>query len=202
MDDAKKGRIREMGFDNWLTNVFWVYYKWYFFLGVFLLTILVLAVISAAGKDRSNLRITYVYGDTPQQTQAETVRSLVEAKALPENGKGVVRARVDIFPMVNEAGERILYGELEDPERIYYLLDEESMSFYRAMGYFADAKRLPGLDLWISVRDAPVILYRLEDFADQGYTQEQIDESNEYQIQRHQERIRAARELMAALVQS
>ena len=48
MDDAKKGRMKEMGFENWLENVFWVYYKWYFFLGVFLLTVLVLPVISVA----------------------------------------------------------------------------------------------------------------------------------------------------------
>ena len=61
MDDAKKGRMKEMGFENWLENVFWVYYKWYFFLGVFLLTVLVLTVISVAGKDRTNMRVTYVY---------------------------------------------------------------------------------------------------------------------------------------------
>ncbi len=202
MDNPKKGRIREMGFENWLNNVFWVYYKWYFFLGAFLLTLLVLAVISAAGKDRSNLRITYVYAETADQAQAETARAKIEALALPNNGKGVVRARVDAFPLANEAGERTLYGELEDPERIYYLLDEAALRFYRVMGYFADAKRLPDSDLWISVRDTPVILYRLEDFADQGITQEQIDESNAYQIERHQERIRAARELVEALVQS
>ena len=68
------------------------------------------------------------------------------------------------------------------------------------MGYFDEAERLPGLDLWISVRDTPVILYRLEDFADQGYTQEQIDESNEFLIQRHGQRIQAARELVKDLL--
>lgn len=200
MDDAKKGRLKEMGFENWLANVFWVYYKWYFFLGVLLLTILVLTVISVAGKDRTKLRVTYVYAEVMDQTQAETVRGMVEARAVPENGRGVVRVKVEPFPLVNEAGERLLYGELEDPDRIIYLLDEASLGFYRAMGYFDEAERLPGLDLWISVRDTPVILYRLEDFADQGYTQEQIDESNAFLIQRHGQRVQAARELVDGLL--
>ena len=200
MDDAKKGRLKEMGFENWLANVFWVYYKWYFFLGVLLLTILVLTVISVAGKDRTNLRVTYVYAEVMDQAQAETVRGMVEARAVPENGRGVVRVKVEPFPLVNEAGARLLYGELEDPDRIIYLLDEASLGFYRAMGYFDEAERLPGLDLWISMRDTPVILYRLEDFADQGYTQEQIDESNEFLIQRHGQRIQAARELVKDLL--
>ncbi|MBR3060439.1 MAG: hypothetical protein IKG89_07480 [Oscillospiraceae bacterium] len=200
MDDAKKGRLKEMGFENWLANVFWVYYKWYFFLGVLLLTILVLTVISVAGKDRTNLRVTYVYAEVMDQAQAETVRGMVEARAVPENGRGVVRVKVEPFPLVNGAGERLLYGELEDPDRIIYLLDEASLGFYQAMGYFDEAERLPGMELWISVRDTPVILYRLEDFADQGYTQEQIDESNEFLIQRHGQRIQAARELVKDLL--
>ena len=200
MDDPKKGRIKEMGFDHWLTNVFWVYYKWYFFLGVFLLTVLVLSLIALAGKDRTNLRITYVYGETLQQDQAETVRSMVEARAVPENGKGVVRAKVDPFPLLSETGERLLYGELEDPDRLIYLLDETSLRFFRTMGYFDGAEQMPGMDLWICVREAPVILYRLEDFADQGYTQEQIDESNAFLIERHDQRVQAARELVDGML--
>ena len=201
MDDAKPGRIREMGFDNWLTNVFWVYYKWYFFLGVFLLTVLVLTAISFAGRDRTNLRITYVYGETVNETQAETIRSLAEARAVPENGRGKVRAKVDAVPMVNEAEERLLYGELDDPDRLIYLLDEASLGFYQTLGYFEGAKRLPGLDLWICVRETPAVLYRLQDFADQGYTQEQIDESNEYLVERQAQRIQAAKELAESLLQ-
>ena len=200
MDDAKRGRIKEMGFDNWLTNVFWVYYKWYFFLGVFLLVILVFTVIGMAGKDRSNLRITYVYADAMQETQAETVRGWVEARAVPEKSRETVRAKVEAFPLSNESGERILYGELLDPERMIYLLDEASLDFYQAMGYFAGAERLPGMDLWICVRDTPETPYRLADFADQGYTQEQIDEANEYLIERHEQRIKAAHELVEGLL--
>lgn len=201
MDDAKRGRLKEMGFDNWLTNVFWVYYKWYFFLGVAILTVLVLTVVSFAGQDRTNMRVTYVYGETLEQEQAETVRKQMEARAVPENGRGVVRVKVEGFPLVNEAGERLLYGELGDPDRIFYLLDETSLSFYQTLGYFADARPMPGTDLWIALRDTPVVLYRIEDFADQGYTREQIDESNEFLIQRHGERIQAARELLAGLLQ-
>ena len=200
MDDAKKGRMKEMGFENWLENVFWVYYKWYFFLGVFLLTVLVLTVISVAGKDRTNMRVTYVYAETLNQTQADAVGKMVEARAVPENGRGVVRVKVEPFPLADEAGERQLYGELEDPDRLIYLLDETSLGFYRAMGYFAEAERMPGLDLWIAVRDIPVILYRFEDFADQGYTQEQIDESNAFLIERHDQRVQAARELVDSLL--
>ena len=51
-----------------------------------------------------------------------------------------------------------------------------------------------------SVKDTPVILYRFEDFADQGYTQEQIDESNAFLIERHGQRVQAARELVESLL--
>ena len=45
-----------------------------------------------------------------------------------------------------------------------------------------------------------MILYRFEDFADQGYTQEQIDESNAFLIERHDQRVQAARELVDGLL--
>ena len=200
MDDAKKGRIKEMGFENWLTNVFWVYYKWYFFLGVLILTILVLFLISASGRDRSNLLVTYVYTEAPDQSQTETVKGMVEARAVPENNRGTVRVRVDAFPLQNGMGERALYEELGDPDRLIYLLDQNALAFYQTMGYFPDAEQLPGTELWISVRETPAVLYRLEDFADQGYTQEQIDESNAYLVERQGQRIQAARELVEGLL--
>ena len=40
-DDPRKRSIKELGWQSWLTNVFWAYYKWYFFVGVFALTFLV-----------------------------------------------------------------------------------------------------------------------------------------------------------------
>jgi hypothetical protein len=200
-DDPRKRSIKELGFESWLTNVFWAYYKWYFFLGVFAVTFLVLTVITYARQDRADMRLTYVYAGTADADQAETARSRVASLAKPEGGRGAVRVKVDAVPLVDEKGERRTYGELEDSDRILYLLDRESLDFYQALGYFAGARQLPGLDLWVGLNDAPVTLYRLEDFADQGYKQEQIDDSNAYLIQHHGEQVQAARELVESLAQ-
>ena len=68
-DDPRKRSIKELGFESWLTNVFWAYYKWYFFLGVFAVTFLVLTVITYARQDRADMRLTYVYAGTGMRTR-------------------------------------------------------------------------------------------------------------------------------------
>ena len=200
-DDARRRSIRELGFENWLDNVFWPYYKWYFFVGLAVLTILVLTVISYATRERSDLVLTYVYAAAPDDAQAEKARELFAAKAKTESGRGTVKVKVEAFPLVNEQGERLLFGELQDADRIIYILDDASVSFYQALGYFDMTKGiLPGTDLFAAVRDTPVIPYRLEDFADQGYTQEQIDESNAYREEEHAKQVQAANELVQQVI--
>ena len=200
-DDPRKRSIKELGFDKWLDNVFWPYYKWYFFLGLAVLTILVLSVISLATRERADLVLTYVYSTAPDEAQMEKARELFAAKAKTESGRGTVKVKVEAFPLVNEQGERLLYGELEDADRIIYILDDASVSFYQTLGYFGMTKGvLPGTELFAAVRDTPVIPYRLEDFADQGYTQEQIDESNAYREEEHRKQVQAANELVLAVI--
>ena len=123
-DDPRKRSIKELGWQSWLTNVFWAYYKWYFFVGLALLTILLLTVIGYARQERVDLVLTYVYASAPDEAQAETARSLFAAKAAEEGGRGGVRVKVEAFPLVNEKGERLLYGELDDPDRIIYIADD------------------------------------------------------------------------------
>ena len=200
-DDTRKRSIKELGFDNWLTNVFWPYYKWYFFLGLMIFTVLVLSVVSLATRERADLVLTYVYSGTPDEAQMERAKELFAAKAKTENGRGTVRVKVEAFPLVNEQGERLLYGELEDADRIIYILDDASVSFYQTLGYFGMTKGLlPGTELFAAVRDTPVIPYRLEDYADQGYTQEQIDESNAYRVEEHRKQVQAADELVLEVI--
>ena len=200
-DDARPRTIKELGFDNWLTNVFWAYYKWYFFLGLAVLTIVVLSLISLAAQERADITITYVYAHTLDESQMEAARSAFAAKAQPENGRGTVKVKAEAFPLVNEKGERLLYGELEDADRIIYVMDDESISFFTELGYFGMSIGLvPGTDLFVAVRDTPVIPYRLEDFADQGYTQEQVDSSNAYREEEHAKQVQAARDLANAVV--
>ena len=202
-DDPRKRSIKELGFQSWLTNVFWAYYKWYFFVGVFALTFLVLTVITYARQERADLVLTYVYSSAPDEAQMETVRSAFGAKAKPEGGRGTVKVKVEAIPLQNEKGERLLFGELEDSERMIYVLDGKSVSFFQNLGYFdLSWGTVPGTELTAALRDAPVIPYRLEDFADQGYTQEQIDDSNAYLVRHHAEQIQAAKELLSAVVGS
>ena len=200
-EDARRRTIKELGFDSWLDNVFWPYYKWYFFVGLAVLTIIVLTIVSYASRERADLVLTYVYSGVPDEAQMETARELFAAKAQPENGRGTVKVKVEAFPLVNEKGERLLFGELEDSDRIIYIMDDSSVSFFQNLGYFGMSKGvLPGTGLFAVVRDTPVIPYRLEDFADQGYTQEQIDDSNAYRVEEHAKQVQAADELVQEVI--
>ncbi len=200
-DDPRKRSIKELGWQSWLTNGFWAYYKWYFFVGVFAITFLVMTVVSYARQDRADLVLTYVYSSAPDEAQAEAVRRAFAEKAKPEGGRGAVKVKVEAVPLRNEKGERLLFGELQDPDRMIYVMDDASVSFFQELGYFGLSWGIvPGTELYAALRDAPVVLYRLEDFADQGYKQEQIDESNEYLIRRHAEQVEAARELVTAVM--
>ena len=200
-DDPRKRSIKELGWQNWLTNVFWAYYKWYFFVGVFALTFLVLTVLAYARQERADLVLTYVYASAPDAGQAETARSAFAEKARPEGGRGTVKVKVEAIPLQNEQGERLLYGELEDPDRMIYILDNESVSFFQNLGYFGLSwGTVPGTELFAALRDAPVIPYRLEEYADQGYTQEQIDDSNAWLVQHHAEQVQAAKELLTQVM--
>jgi hypothetical protein len=197
--DNERGKLRDIGWERWLNNVFWVYYKWYFLVGVFLLTVLVCTVVSHAARDRADMRLTYVYGEILDQTGAEQAAAWVADNVLLKDGKSRVRVKADPIPLVTESGERPAYGALADGERILYLLDEASLAFYRSLGYFQEDVRMSHLDLWLSLQDTPVRLYSLEDFPDQGYTQEQIDEYNDYLILQHQEDLASARGLLSVL---
>ena len=53
--------------------------------------------------------------------------------------------------------------------------DGETLALYQSLGWFQDAVDL-GEDRWAAVNDAPVEPFTLAEYAEYGYTQEQIDE--------------------------
>ncbi len=198
MEQQYQPEDRFQRWEHWLSNVFWFHYKLYYIAALFFATILLTTLFSAIFREKTDLSLIYVHSPAEETSAAEPIRSLFARYAETER-RGGARVAVDPVELETKEGERPLYGELELSDNILYLLDGDSLEFCRALGFFEEADYLPSLGLWVSVRDVPVIPYLLEDFQDQGYTQEQVDESNAYREEEHRKQVQAARALVDTL---
>ena len=77
-----------------------------------------------------------------------------------------------------------MLGLLRESDNILFVMDGETLALWQSLGYFGDAAPL-GEGLWAATHDTPVTPFTLEEYAAYGYSQEQIDESNEYMASQH-----------------
>ena len=102
------------------------------------------------------------------------------------------------YPDTGDPGRKDLLGLLRESEDILFVLDGETLALYQSLGYFGDA--VPLMDgLWAATNDAPVKPFTLEEFAEYGYTQEQIDESNAYMADQHAKKLEEAAGILRSL---
>ena len=126
-----------------------------------------------------------------------TLKKLFTAQGTDVSGNGRVQVRVVEHVPTGDPGRKDLLGLLGDWENILYVVDGETLALYQSLGYFGDAVSL-GDGRWAAVNDAPFPLFTLEEYSAYGYTQEQIDESNEYMLAEHARLVAEG----AAIVQS
>ncbi len=178
-------------FENWLTNMFWFHYKWYFLLGVFVFTLLILAAISAlttANYDRS-----VVFAHTGQK-DAELVRKVGDyiTQELSDYSDGEIR-KVAVYEIPGaeieaaQNGQKNFYTALTDSDYILMLVDQEIFELYSGLGYFEQLPDSPqgeksvlieSLGLYAVVNNGPIDKISLDELSDDSITQEDVDEVN------------------------
>ena len=191
-------------FEHWLTNSFWFHYKWYFILGVFGVTVLILALVGLASKVEYDWKVVYAhYGEAQPETCRE-LQGLLQ-KELPETGKNR-RVDVEIVELAYgegdpaQDGEYRLFGYLQDQDCQFFVMDEGFYKAFSALGYFEDGKALAALPgLYAATHDAPVKVLRADDPNYSDYSQEFLDEVNVEFAQEHEELMAAARAAIDAL---
>lgn len=199
MHEDEGGKRGFAGFEDWLTNMFWFHYKWYFIVGVFLLTILVLSVVSFVKNVDYDWTVVYAHEGEVSSEAAKTLTKAFEAVCTDENENGKVQVKLSEVELKDKTGSYSLYGELGSSEKILFVMDQATMELYGSLGYFTDLKYIGSLNLWAGMRDNPVKLYTLEDFQGLNYTQDDIDETNKYRQDEHDRLVARAEEAINKL---
>lgn len=192
---APEKKLERWGY--WLENVFWYHYKWYYMLGVFAAVLLIFSLAAHFTKVDWDWTVQYVHGGQADADGAAALKKLFTAQGTDVSGNGRVQVRVVEHVPTGDPGRKDLLGLLGDWENILYVVDGETLALYQSLGYFGDAVSL-GDGRWAAVNDAPFPLFTLEEYSAYGYTQEQIDESNEYMLAEHARLVAEG----AAIVQS
>ncbi len=198
MHEQEPAQSRWEQWTHWLENVFWYHYKWYYFVGVFLGILLISSIVSFVAKVDWDWTVPYVHAGEADKGSAAAVKKALTAVGADRSGNGKVQIRVEEYPDTGDPGRKDLLGLLRESENILFVLDGETLALWQSLGYFGDAVSL-GEDLWAATHDAPVKPFTLAEFAEYGYTQEQIDESNAYMAQQHADSLKAAAEMLQSL---
>ncbi len=133
-------------FEYWLTNIFWFHYKWYFLLGIFVLTFLVLTAFQALTTVNYDRTVVYAHMGTVNQQKTEEVRTYVQDVA--DAFTGGKEKLVDVFEIAgsdeaSKNGQRNIYAAFTSSDYALMLIDKPFLDLYSAMGYF---EQIPGLD--------------------------------------------------------
>ena len=183
---------------HWLENVFWYHYKWYYFVGVFFAILLISSVVSFVSRVNWDWTVPYVHVGAADRASVSAVKKALTAVGTDVSGNGKVQIKVEEYPDTRDPGRKDLLGLLRDSDNVLYVLDEETLRLYRSLGYFEEAVPI-GQGLWAAVHDAPVKPFTLAEYAEYGYTQEQIDDSNRYMAEKHARLVADAEDILKQL---
>lgn len=183
---------------HWLENVFWYHYKWYYFVGVFAAILLISSIVSFVTRVEWDWTVPYVHVGAADKASASAVKKALLAVGTDVSGNGKVQIKVEEYPDTGDPGRKDLLGLLRESDNILFVMDGETLKLYQALGYFDDA--VPFADgLWAATHDAPVKPFTLAEYAEYGYTQEQIDDSNAYMAQQHARKLEEAAGILRSL---
>lgn len=202
MDDRQDNPIfaksRAEQLEDWLANVFWFHYKWYFIAAVFAAALVVMFIAGAVSEVKYDWRVVYLSSETPDPAREKALVRLLE-DTLPETGRN---HRVDV-ELVNsadgDAGEPA-YGYLENQDCIVFLLDEAAKEKYAKLGFFEDAAPVNGeAGLYAALHDSPVKMLSAEDPQYSSYSQQFLDAVNRENIEEHDRLISLAETAISEL---
>ncbi len=199
------GRSKMEKLEDWLTNNFWFHYKWYFIVGVFALSLLIMAAVGVASKVNYDWTVVYVHDDIANEENVKAIEKMME-DLLPETGENR-RVDVKVVEMADTSegrmaayGEQRLYSHLNDQNVMLFVMDKVHYDTFAALGYFEDAvemKELPGL--YCATNDSPVERLSCEDPRYCDYPQDFLDEVYLEYVEEHEGFMAAAKAVIAAV---
>jgi hypothetical protein len=189
-DERKQNRFTRL--EDWLTNMFWYHYKWYFIIGVFALSLLIMSVVSFVKNVDYDWTVIYAHIGAGGSDKTAEIKDSFETNGSDITGNGKIQIAVTEALFDKQKGYYSLSGELTNSDNIIFVMDDAVIKLYQSLGYFKDAVYIDDLELWAGINDVPVKPYKLEDFAGYDYTQEDIDDSNSYRQGEHDKLITAA----------
>lgn len=189
MNDDFKSRFKR--FEDWLTNKFWYYNKWYYLLGVFALTVIIIWIYSTAAKVRYDWNVVYAHMGESDPETAQKVKELFIEKAADTNGNGKIEISLYEICHTDEAeekGENEFFAALYGHDYYLMAVDAEMFELYESLGYFeeldiggesAKGVYIEALGLYAVVNDAPVLQYTAEQAEERDISEENLITINE-----------------------
>ncbi len=190
-EERKPGRLAAL--EDWLTNMFWYHYKWYYLVGVFIAALIVMSAVSFIRNVDYDWTVIYAHEGSADAAKSALIREAFDLSGTDATGNGRVQTAVKEALIDRKTGYYGPSGELMRSENVLFVMDEAALKLYRSLGYFDDAVYLSGPGLWAGINDRPVEPYGLEDFAGYDYSQEDIDDANRYRREEHDRLVAEAR---------
>lgn len=192
--------------ENWLTNTFWFHYKWYFIIGVFIFSLLIMAAAGIISSVNYDWTVVYAHCGGENSEKVKEIQELLETH-LPETGNN---RRIDVKvielseddSILEHYGEERMYGHLNNQDIMLFVLDFSVYSAFAKLGYFEDAVLSPSLGgLYCASNDAPVAHLSSEDEQYEDYSQEFLDEVYLEYVEEHEAYLTAVRQVIAQLAE-
>lgn len=190
-----KSRAEQL--EDWLANVFWFHYKWYFMAAVFAAALIIMFLVGAVSEVKYDWKVVYLSSAADSARDKELVRLLEDA--LPETGRNH-RVDVELLHASDTGAGEPVYGYLENEECVIFLLDEAAKEKYTKLGFFEGAVPVAGREgLYAAMHDAPVKPLSAEDPQYSSYSQKFLDAVNRENLEEHDKLIGLAQTAISEL---
>ena len=194
MNENLKAKLRR--FENWLANRFWYYYKWYYLLAVFALTVISIWVYRTATRVDYDWHIVYAHMGESNREAAERIDAFIAQNAADITGDGKVK--IDLFEICHtgedeEAGENEFYAALYGHEYYIMFVDADIYDLYARLGYFKPLDEegnrgiyIESLSLYAVANDAPPLQYTAAQAEERNISEEDLADLNEELKKEHE----------------
>lgn len=189
-------------FENWLTNVFWFHYKWYFLAALFALSLALSFLIAALTRVHTDWTVVYVHEGAAQAETSASLEELLRTRLPDMTGRKKVDIVLDEIAMAEGQDalrdEHGLYYAANDPDIYLILADEEALALYRDRLGLLDGQEVydETLGLYLLLSDTPPTLHSNaeEDYA--SFSEEELREVNDDIVAEHELRVDKIRTLL------
>lgn len=197
-------RIKNEKFEYWLENIFWYHYKWYYIIGLFVLTLLISWVVTMVSQVNYDWTVVYAHRGTADPENLSKITECYSEYAEDTDSNGRVRVKA-VEILMTDTPEEPLYGPLSDSDYLVFFMDDYTAEKYTQLGYFEELSSgmntvyISSLDLYAAVNYAPYKMHYNYENEYSVYSDSEMAALNELMSEKHDKAAVSAITVLEAL---